>query len=255
MTEPGLLAAPRFVERLEDCFFYHAMELPGLGVIPGQWDLRGRFDDYVGGVPVAGKSVLDVGTATGFLSFEAEKNGASRVLSFDQRDAGQQTFLPFQQNRYVRDHQGWAEWYNAGFEKWKNGYWLSHRLLNSKAEVYYGDIYDLPRELGEFDIALVGSVLEHLSDPIRALASIAPLTKETIVIVTPLLESEERIARFEGVASKPENDFTWWTYSLGLYREVFAILGWRIARLTRAEFYYSYGGRFEERSTIVAVRT
>jgi 2-polyprenyl-3-methyl-5-hydroxy-6-metoxy-1,4-benzoquinol methylase len=75
-----LLAAPRFIERLEDCFFYHAMELPGFGLIPAHWDLRGRFDDYVGGVEVAGKSILDIGTATGFLSFEAEKRGASRVV-------------------------------------------------------------------------------------------------------------------------------------------------------------------------------
>ena len=255
MSERALLVPPRFVDRLEDCFFYHAMDLPGFGEIPGQWDLRGSFDEYVSGVEIAGKSVLDVGTATGFLTFEAEKKGASRVLSFDQRDAGRQTFLPFQQNRYVRDHKGWAEWYNAGYEKWKNGYWLSHRLLNSKAEVYYGDIYDLPSELGEFDIAIVGSVLEHLSDPIPALASVARLTRETIVVVTPMLETEERIAHFEGLASKPENDFTWWTYSLGIYREVFAMLGFNIARVTRAKFHYMYGDRFEERSTIVAVRT
>ena len=255
MSDRALLVPPRFVDRLDDCFFYHAMELPGFGILSGQWDLRGRFDDYVGAVPMAGKSVLDVGTATGFLSFEAEKRGATRVLSFDQRDAGQQTFLPFQQNRYVRDHQGWAEWYNAGYEKWKNAYWLSHRLLNSKAEVYYGDIYDLPKELGEFDVAIIGSVLEHLSDPVGALASIAPLTKETMIVVTPLLESEERIAHFEGRADNPEADFTWWTYSLGLYRELFAMLGFTIARVTRAKFYYMYGERFEERSTIVAVRT
>jgi hypothetical protein len=70
-----LLERPRFVDRLEDCFFYHAMDLPEFGLVPAHWDLRGRFDDYVGGVGVAGKSVLDIGTATGFLSFEAEKLG------------------------------------------------------------------------------------------------------------------------------------------------------------------------------------
>jgi 2-polyprenyl-3-methyl-5-hydroxy-6-metoxy-1,4-benzoquinol methylase len=82
----ALLTRPRFIERLEDCFFYHTMDLPGLGVVRGQWDLRGRFDDYIGGVSVAGKSVLDIGTATGFLSFESEHQGASRVLSVDMGD-------------------------------------------------------------------------------------------------------------------------------------------------------------------------
>ena len=249
-----LLAAPRIVDRVEDCFFYHAMELPGFGLIPAHWDLRGRFDDYVGGVPVAGKSVLDVGTASGFLSFEAEKRGATRVLSFDQSDGARQTFLPFKDKPYSRDRAAWAEQYRAEIERWKNAYWLAHRLLHSKAEVFYGDIYDLPEELGEFDIALVGSVLEHLSDPVTALASIARLTRETIVVVTPLLDTEEPLARFEGRADKPEADFTWWVYSLGIYREVFGMLGFAIAKVSRAEFYYMYGDRFEARSTIVARR-
>jgi SAM-dependent methyltransferase len=251
---PSMLARPRYVDSLSDCFFYHAMELPGFGLVPAHWDLRGRFDDYVGGVDVTGKSVLDIGAATGFLSFEAEKRGAARVLSFDMSNARQQTFLPFKDKLYYRDPARWAEQYGAEIEQWKNAYWLCHRLLNSKAEVYYGDIYDLPLELGQFDIAVVGSVLEHLNDQITALASIARLTKNTLVVVSPLLPTEERIARFEALAGNPDADFTWWTYSLGVYREVFAMLGFRIAKVSHSKYYYMYGDRLEERSTIVAVR-
>src|SRR6185295_5902899 len=100
----SLLVEPRFVDSVADCFFYHTMDLPEFGVVRGQWDLRGRFDDYVGGVPVAGKSVLDIGTATGFLSFEAERLGASRVLSFDLGDARQQRFIPFKNKPYYQDY-------------------------------------------------------------------------------------------------------------------------------------------------------
>lgn len=252
--DPALLAPPRFVDRLEDCFFYHAIELPGFGVIPAHWDLRGRFADYVGGVDVAGKSVLDVGTATGFLSFEAEKRGAVRVLSFDQLDGAEQRFLPFKEKPFYRDHARWAEQYRAEIERWKNAYWLSHRLLGSKAEVFYGDVYDLPIGLGEFDLAIVGSVLEHLSDPISALGSIARLTKERMIIITPLLATDEPIARFEGRASNPEADFTWWVYSVGVYREVLAMLGFEIEKISRATYHYMYGNRDEERATIVARR-
>jgi SAM-dependent methyltransferase len=250
----NLFAPPRFVDRLEDCFFYHAMELPGFGLIPGHWDLRGRFDDYIGRVDVRGKSVLDVGTATGFLSFEAEKRGAARVVSFDQSDGAEQKFLPFKDKPYYRDHAKWAAEYRGEIERWKNAYWLSHRLLGSKAEVSYGDIYKLPIELGEFDVAIIGSVVEHLSDPITALGSIARLTKDRMVIVTPLLETDEPMARFEGRAANPDADFTWWTYSLGVYREVLGMLGFEIERVNRATYYYMYGDRDEERSTIVASR-
>ena len=86
------------------------MDLPSLGLIHGHWDLRGRFDDYVGGVAVTGKSVLDVGCATGFLSFAAEERGAS-VVSIDMSDVKQQTMLPFKDKLYFQDREKWAQEY------------------------------------------------------------------------------------------------------------------------------------------------
>ena len=252
-TRESLLAKPRHIDSLDDCYFYHTMDLPEFGVVRGHWDLRGRFEDYVGAVPVASKSVLDVGAATGFLSFEAERRGA-RVLSIDMSDVHQQTFLPFKDKLYYSDREEWATKYGKEIEQWKNAYWLCHRLLDSKAEVFYGNVYDLPVELGQFDVSIVGALLEHLSDQVSALASIAHLTKETLVLVTPLLQTEEGIARFEPRANNPEQDFTWWTYAIGVYREVLAMLGFRIERITYASYYHEYERRLEERPTIVAVR-
>ena len=76
--------------------------------------------------------MIDVGAATGFLSFEAEKSGAARVLSFDIGDPRQQTFLPFKDKLYSRDPERWAKEYGAEIEQWKNAYWLCHRLLEFK---------------------------------------------------------------------------------------------------------------------------
>lgn len=248
------MASPRLVDSLDDCFFYHTMELPEFGLVRGQWDLRGRFNDYVGGVPVAGKSVLDVGTATGFLSFESEQRDASRVVSFDLGDARQQMFIPFKDKPFYADHEQFVEDHSVEVETWKNAYWLCHRLLKSGAEVFYGDIFRLPPALGQFDVAIVGAVLEHLNDQITAMASIARLTKETMVIVTPVLETEERIARLEPTADNPGYDFTWWRYSVGAYREILKIIGFNIARVTEAQYRYEHGDRLETRWTIVAIR-
>jgi SAM-dependent methyltransferase len=254
MKANSLLATPRFIDNPDHCYFYHTMDLPGLGVTHGDWDLRGRFLDYVGGIEVAGKSVLDVGAATGYLSFEAEQRGA-RVLSVDMGDPRYQAFLPFKDKLYYRDYESFIFYHTHTVERWKNAYWLCHRLLESKAEVFYGNIYELPRELGMFDVAIVGAVLEHLSDPIMALASISRLTKETMVLVTPLLQTDQPVARFEGSAANPKQDYTWWTYSLGLYREVLAMLGFNIASITYSNYYRDRAGRYEERPTLVAVRS
>ena len=37
----------------------------------------------------------------------------------------------------------------------RNGYWFAHERLGSKARVHYGNVYDLPDELGHFDIAVL----------------------------------------------------------------------------------------------------
>jgi len=101
---------------------------------------------------------------------------------------------------------------------------------------------------------LIAAVLEHLNDQITALGSIARLTKETMVIVTPVLQTEERIARLEPTADNPDYDYTWWRYSVGSYREILKILGFSIARVTESKYLYDHGDRLETRSTIVAVR-
>jgi len=224
---------PRNVRHVDDCYFYHTLDLPGIGVVEGQWDLRGRFDDYIGGVNLQGKTVLDVGAANGFLTFEAEKRGVREVVSFDIGDARFQHLLPFKDSPYYTDHAMWCAHMNAGYERWKNGYWLAHRLNKSKARAFYGDVYKLPTELGVFDVSIIGSVLEHLRDQISAMASVARLTRSTMIIVTGLIETQDKTALFCGSADQPTHSYTWWAYSLGTYREVLKMLGFRITSVTK----------------------
>jgi 2-polyprenyl-3-methyl-5-hydroxy-6-metoxy-1,4-benzoquinol methylase len=95
-------AAPIKVANVNDnCFFYHWMDIPdvpsvsGIKTVPGTWDLRGRFRDYTGGVDFAGKSVLDVGVATGWISFEAEKHGAIEVVGVDLPEGDRPQHVPY----------------------------------------------------------------------------------------------------------------------------------------------------------------
>jgi 2-polyprenyl-3-methyl-5-hydroxy-6-metoxy-1,4-benzoquinol methylase len=75
-------AAPRVITDVRDCFFYHTIDVPGHGTINGDWDLRPGIRDYLGQVDFLGKRVLDVGAASGFLTFTMEKQGA-QVISYD----------------------------------------------------------------------------------------------------------------------------------------------------------------------------
>jgi hypothetical protein len=64
---------------LADCDFYHSMLIPGVGEIIGLWDLRQTVDDYLGRIDFAGKRVLEIGPASGFLTIEMERRGADVV--------------------------------------------------------------------------------------------------------------------------------------------------------------------------------
>jgi 2-polyprenyl-3-methyl-5-hydroxy-6-metoxy-1,4-benzoquinol methylase len=245
---------PQHVDNLAECYFYHCMDIPGYGFQKGPWDLRGSFNEYFGGFDVRGKRVLDVGCASGFLSFAAEKAGASEVVSFDMDDARRQHMLPFHNSDYFNNYELWRSRQSAHIKKWHNAYWLAHAAFKSKARVYHGDIYDLPEALGKFDVAIVGAVLEHLSDPIRALASISRLVDHALVINTELIDIEEAIARFAGNADRPEIDYVFWVYSLGTYRQVLRMLGFEIVRTVTKDFIYTVLNGAFPRTAIVAVR-
>ena len=254
---PMTYAVPQNVKRIEDCFFYHTTDLGKHGTQQGSWDLRDRFQDYIGGVDLTGRRVLDVGTASGFLSFSAEEAGAREVVSFDLDTADRQHLLPFVDSEYVTDHASWSTKQTAGFQRWKNAYWFTHRLKKSKAKAVYGDVYALPTTIGEFDVIILGAILEHLADPIRALASVTKHARDMIIINTDVIDTNEPTARFNGRPDLPDASYIFWTYSIKTYEHVMGILGFEIEAAKKSLFaaYDSTGARVErERVALVCRR-
>ena len=79
MDRTALFAEPEAVASADDCYFYHVMEIPGHGLVGGEWDLRAGVDDYLGGVDLSAQRVLEIGPASGFLTFHMETAGAAVV--------------------------------------------------------------------------------------------------------------------------------------------------------------------------------
>lgn len=233
---PTPYAKPFENVRRQDCYFYHTFELSNGEVIEGGWDLRGRYADYIGHVPLEGARVLDVGTASGFLSFSAEEAGAREVVSFDLDTARRQHLLPFAGSLYMTDHEAWVESHTENFKPWKNAYWYTHKDKRSKAKVAYGDVYDLPKGIGSFDVVILGAIIEHLGDPVRAIGSISKVARDRIVINTDYIEGDEPLARFNGIAERPASSFIFWTYTIETYRRILAICGFEIERVHKDTF-------------------
>lgn len=181
MSTPSIFATPRPVESIDECFFYHTMDVPGYGIRPGQWDLRNTIDDYLGRLDFKGKRVLDVGTADGFICFHVEQSGAASI-GYDLSERDMWDLVPFAQY----DYHAYADTNHVHIQQMNNAFWLAHRAFNSKAKMVYGTVYTIPREIGAVDISIFGSLLLHVRDPFAALQSALAITTETVIVAEPL---------------------------------------------------------------------
>jgi SAM-dependent methyltransferase len=178
MNQEPLCSRPTMVSNPSDCWFYHTIDLPGYGTMVGEWDLRDRVDHYLGGVSLTGKRVLEVGTASGFLCFAMEKQGAE-VVAVDLPVVQPIDFIPRAQPGIIESYLPQTL---QGLERVRNSFWLSHRALGSRARLVSQSVYDLPAEIGLVDVCTFGCVLLHLRDPFLALANALRLTRETVII-------------------------------------------------------------------------
>lgn len=254
--------SPRYVASPADCYFYHSIELPGFGLQVGHWDLRDDIDAYLGRQQFAERTVADVGAASGFVSFELEKRGAS-VISFDRAlddrtdDLG---LIPFDdyKNRLgitveeAIEHRLWNQ------RKLQDSYWLAHRLLESNARLYCGNVYEGMPDVASVDVSFFGCILLHLRDPLLALTKFGRITKQTLII-TDTLENLGHLAEYpimflRANARDTSNTGTWWSPTPSLLKQFLEVLGFGRFQWSTHEAQHVAGQRKVTLYTLVAER-
>jgi SAM-dependent methyltransferase len=248
VNDEKIFAVPLKVEDLADCYFYHTMELPGHGVIEGRdWDLREGVDKYLGKVDFARQRVLEIGPASGFLTFEMEKRGAE-VVSVEVTAEHGWDFVPYPAER-LEEVFGQRR---IVMQQLKNSYWFSHVALQSKAKVYYGDVYNLPASLGQFDVAVMGSVLLHCRDPLRIVEQCGKMARTLIVV--DMFHQDLEGAPVCRLAPTPENFLwhTWWHFSTQFFTQFLAIMDFTTSETLTHQQYHR--GKPYTLFTIVARR-
>jgi 2-polyprenyl-3-methyl-5-hydroxy-6-metoxy-1,4-benzoquinol methylase len=250
-------ALPRDVRSIDDCYFYHSMTLPGHGEVSGEWDLRGHEKEYLGNVELAGKNVLEIGTASGHLGFWMEKQGA-KLVGYDLSDEQEWDIVPYHNYDY-KDH---IDMHKKHIKKLNNSWWFAHRCFNSKARVAYGSIYELSPKLGTFDVVTMGSILLHLRDPFLAMQRVSSLSRETLVVTDMLRLTEDqatatllgqgRNLQFLPDAQALQPFESWWGLSPHFVAQVAMILGFNDVHLSLHR--QRTKGKLEDLYTIVARR-
>ncbi len=228
----SLFAPPISVMKPDDCLFYHTLDLPGYGTIPGFWDIRGKESEYLGEVVFKNKRVLEIGPATGQLSFFMDAQEAE-VLSIEAADDYASEFFWDFGDSVPHDLEWMLERHREHMRKMKNSYWFCHRALASKAKVHYGSAYSLPRELGSFDISVLACILLHNKNPLLILENCARITQEKMIIVEPFRESQfaQSSATFLPANDRSGWD-TWWGFSPKFFIDVLRSMGFTHSRAT-----------------------
>ena len=229
VSDEKIFATPLKVEDVNDCYFYHTMELPGHGVMEGRdWDLRAGVDDYLGKVDFADQRVLEIGPASGFLTFEMEKRGAD-VVSVEVTAEHGWDFVPYPAAR-LEEIFGPRR---IVMQQLKNSYWFSHAALDSKAKVYYGDVYNLPAALGQFDIAVMGSVLLHCRDPLRIVEQCGKMASS--LVITDMFHPDLEGVPVCRLAPTPQNFLwhTWWHFSTQFFTQFLGVMGFTTSKIVR----------------------
>jgi len=236
MSEPFALPPPELPE-LSACSFYHTMDLPGCGLVEGEWDLRKTADVYLGHVSFAGKRVLDVGTTDGFLCFRAEQQGAQDVVGLDLSPAHSWDAVPFVDEGVLRE----SLQFQRGIVRLNNAFWFARHFMRSKAKLIYSDVYSIPESAGEFDIAIFGAILLHLRDPFLALQRVLSQVRETVIVVDLLWPRKLLLYLASGLLRRPIVEFlpnpvtkqpreTWWAIPPSTVKRWLAVLGFEAQR-------------------------
>lgn len=232
------------------CDFYHTAELPDGSLTDAQWDLRDGVNQYLGEVSFSEKRVLEIGPASGFLSFHMEDQGA-RVTCIEPPIETFWDLVP----RAGVDVESLKNKFGSHVQRIRNSFWYFHTLKHSAVELYEASAYDIPDALGEFDIGLLASILLHCSSPVRMIESVSRRVRETLIICETYHTYLPPSPVCSLVPSKDNDTIdTWWQFTPEFFINYLGVLGFGTARIVRHRQLFLPTNTWNEMFTVVANR-
>lgn len=171
---------------------YHKFDLGNNLIIDGDYDLYKYIDFYNIPRSLVGTTVLDVGTASGYLAVECARRGAD-VTAID---------------------------------LWKTRESLHVACAAFGVSVRYlqRDLFDLDESFGKFDLVLCGSMLLHVASPLDAIRKLRALCKHRIILsTTSTIDSattDRPVCEFLGIHATDGDYWNYWSISVTALRQM-----------------------------------
>jgi len=148
---------------------YHTLRFPNGYVLKGRWDMEKYLKHYQIPEDLNGKTVLDIGPANGFFSFEMFKRGAE-VVAIDV------------------NKECWSEDLN--------------NLMSANVKFKIKDLATIDESFGKFDIVFCSNMLQHHPDLVGNIQRIKKITKNMAILCMGVMQDSQfrdnPIARFVG---------------------------------------------------------
>ena len=166
-----------FVRRVNsDGGTYHRIDFGSGLVLDGEYDLRDYLPHYGFPSDLTGRTVLDVGTASGFFAVELARRGGS-VTAVDIWDG------TFQE--------------------------MVYKAAGVDVKYVQKDLFDLDESFGRFDLVFCGSVLLHVWDQFNALRRLRSVCASQAIVATAVLRERwwrRKAALAEFIGRRAEGD-------------------------------------------------
>jgi len=200
--------------RVQAFYWHHSIDL-GAGVVTAggkSLELCEReaaliFDR----IDLKGRTVLDIGAWNGFFSFAAKRRGATSVLATD-------SFC----------------WKDPGF-RGRETFEIARDALRLDVSAREIDVAEMSTEsVGTFDIVLYLGVFYHRYDAIEALARVAPLAGELLVLEThlELRDVQAPAMRFFPGTELANDPTNWWGPNELCIRDLLLGHGFEVVEMT-----------------------
>ncbi len=164
---------------------YHKIDFGDGLVLDGEYDMREYLHHYGFPESLAGQTVLDVGTASGFFALEFARRGARAVTATDIGDGG------FQRSVFTR--------------------------AADRVRYVQQDLFDVDEQFGRFDLVFCGSLLLHIWDQFGALQRLRRVCGGMAIVATGVMPSERGCSHFPaaelvGQSAMGGNGLYWTTW-------------------------------------------
>jgi tRNA (mo5U34)-methyltransferase len=231
-AHPPQVDAAAVQAQLDEVLWYHTIAVVPGALTRGWWDLRHALP-LLPFPEIVGRRCLDVGTWDGFYAYELEARGAAEVVAVDLPDLREIDWPP-----EVRAHPEANPTLFETTQPRPAGFELVKAIRGSGVEWRGCNIYDLhPDVVGTFDLVVVGSLLVHLRDPVRALDAVRSVVRpgghlllaDYIHPPVNVLGRGRPLFELRGEG----NDFQWWLASDRGLQQLLHVAGFTVDRASK----------------------